>query len=121
MALRGAAMSTGTIRAIPLRFFPASRAAASNPGPTAAFDAGRPLARYTAGVSEEGVTDGGAADPSKDEWCGVRAGDVIAEKYVIVSLLGSGGFGAVFQAKHQTIGKLVAIKILRAELASDKH
>ncbi len=52
---------------------------------------------------------------------GVKPGDVFAAKYEIVSKLGSGGMGAVFLARHREIGKLVAIKILRADLAKDRQ
>jgi serine/threonine-protein kinase len=39
-------------------------------------------------------------------------GQTIADKYEIRSVLGSGGMGTVFEAKHKAIGRLVAIKIL---------
>ncbi len=39
--------------------------------------------------------------------------------YEIVSLLGSGGMGDVYRAKDHKLGRDVAIKVLREELASD--
>ncbi len=39
-------------------------------------------------------------------------GQTIADKYEIRSVLGSGGMGTVFEARHKAIGRLVAIKIL---------
>ncbi|MCA9016593.1 MAG: hypothetical protein KDA77_14775, partial [Planctomycetaceae bacterium] len=56
--------------------------------------------------------------PSADKaaaWIGRRLG-----KYLITGLLGQGGMGVVYQAHDSTIERDVAIKLLPAELASDK-
>jgi tRNA A-37 threonylcarbamoyl transferase component Bud32 len=45
-------------------------------------------------------------------------GEVI-NNYVIKSLLGEGGMGAVYLAEHPFIGRRAAIKVLRRELAQD--
>lgn len=45
---------------------------------------------------------------------GQRIGD-----YEIVARLGTGGMGAVFEAKHPVIGKRVAVKVLHPAFASD--
>ncbi|MCC6999492.1 MAG: protein kinase [Deltaproteobacteria bacterium] len=39
--------------------------------------------------------------------------------YVVLSKLGEGGMGTVYQAEHPGIGRRVAIKVLRAHLAGD--
>lgn len=44
-----------------------------------------------------------------------RPGDMIAGKYVLERLLGQGGMGAVFAAKHIKLSKAVAIKIMLAD------
>lgn len=49
----------------------------------------------------------------------VRAGDVIAEKYVIDKVLGAGGMGVVVAATHVDLGQRVAIKFLHGEAAKD--
>ena len=41
-----------------------------------------------------------------------RPGDVVAERYQIESVLGEGGFAAVFRAHDQRVGQPVAIKVL---------
>jgi eukaryotic-like serine/threonine-protein kinase len=48
-------------------------------------------------------------------------GEVIAGKYEMIGLIGSGGMGYVVSARHIELGELVAIKFLRAEaLAYDE-
>ena len=42
-------------------------------------------------------------------------GDVIASKYEVTGLLGSGGMGYVISARHIELGEMVALKFLRPE------
>jgi serine/threonine protein kinase len=44
-------------------------------------------------------------------------GTIIGGRFEIVRLIGQGGMGAVFEARHQTLPRKFAIKILRPELA----
>jgi serine/threonine-protein kinase len=53
----------------------------------------------------------GAADP--------LVGQVVADRYRIVSLLGRGGMGVVYKVEHSHIGKMMAMKLLSGELARD--
>ncbi len=50
-----------------------------------------------------------------------KPGDVIADKYVVESVLGEGGMGAVFAATHKITGKRVALKWMHKELARDQE
>jgi serine/threonine-protein kinase len=43
---------------------------------------------------------------------------VVAEKYHVVTLLGSGGMGAVYEALHAGTGRRVAVKLLKHEVAT---
>jgi eukaryotic-like serine/threonine-protein kinase len=46
-------------------------------------------------------------------------GEVLAGKYRIERVLGQGGMGVVMAATHLTLGKLVALKLMRSDLAVD--
>jgi serine/threonine-protein kinase len=46
-------------------------------------------------------------------------GQVIADRYRILTQLGRGGMGVVYQVEHVHIGKLMAMKLLSGELARD--
>ncbi len=46
-------------------------------------------------------------------------GQVIADRYRVLALLGEGGMGAVFKAEHTRMGKVLALKLLRGSFARD--
>ncbi len=49
----------------------------------------------------------------------IRLGDILEGKYEIEGTLGEGAMGVVFSARHRGLGKRVAIKTLRPEIARD--
>lgn len=51
---------------------------------------------------------------------GSLTGEVVAGKYEILELIGSGGFGSVYKAKHLTLNKTVALKVLHSDYVEDK-
>ncbi len=52
-----------------------------------------------------------AADP--------RIGEILQERYCIVSKLGEGGMGSIYEAEHQLIGRRVAVKCLHKKYTGD--
>lgn len=59
-----------------------------------------------------------AAEQSKLEGLPLP-GEVLLGKYRLERVLGAGGMGAVFSAKHLALGQRVAIKFLRGQAATD--
>jgi serine/threonine protein kinase len=54
-----------------------------------------------------------------DRPLGAAPGDILGGRYELQRLLGVGGTGAVFEAKHTTIGRVVALKLLLPEIAAN--
>jgi serine/threonine-protein kinase len=50
-----------------------------------------------------------------------RVGETVGGRYQIVGLLGQGGIGVVYEARHTLIGRRFAIKFLRPEHARDRE
>src|SRR5262249_23113478 len=48
-------------------------------------------------------------------------GTVFSDRYKIVSVMGQGSLSVVYLAKHQLIDRMMAVKVLRANLAADQH
>ena len=46
-----------------------------------------------------------------------RIGELLGERYELVRLLGAGGMGAVYEARHRLIGRRFAVKLLHPEYA----
>ena len=51
----------------------------------------------------------------------MQIGEVIDGKYLLVRLIGEGGMGVVYEAKHTGIGRRVALKILHSRLSKNRE
>ncbi len=51
----------------------------------------------------------------------LQTGNLFAEKYILISRIGEGGYGQVWRAHHKAMGRDVAIKTLRPEAAEQEE
>ncbi len=59
-------------------------------------------------------------NPTADTLSGPWTGRVIDGRYRLVEKLGEGGMGTVYKVEHVRMGKVLALKVLRPDLAIDK-
>ncbi len=63
-------------------------------------------------MSDRGMAPTEMAEAARDP----RVGTVVGERYRILGRIGEGGMGAVFRAEHILMKKVVALKLLHAEM-----
>src|SRR5450631_829693 len=63
----------------------------------------------------------GEPSPSPDADASVAIGSVLDGRYRIDGVLGTGGMGRVYRGEHTSLGRIVAIKVLHADLGRNKE
>jgi tetratricopeptide (TPR) repeat protein len=84
--------------------------------------------------AESPTLDGGDLNRTIDNWSApvtfpspgeaaaageLQIGSLLANRYEIIAILGVGGMGTVYKARDQEVDRLVAVKVIRAELAGN--
>jgi serine/threonine protein kinase len=76
-------------------------------------DLNRTVDNWSAAATFPHPSDGGGATGE------LQPGSLLANRYEIITQLGIGGMGTVYKARDQEVDRLVAVKVIRPELAGN--
>ncbi len=71
--------------------------------------------------STRGMVGGGGGGDDEGGDGDSMLGRLLGGKYEVIALLGAGGFGAVYKAEQAPVGRIVAVKVIRANARDDSE
>ncbi len=102
-----------------------TKSAPTNVSGDATIISGSPARRspFSEGKAEEGKSgEGKSGEGANGPGAGgilLQIGTVLGSRYEILELLGEGGMGAVYKAADREVDRIVALKVIRPEMASN--
>jgi DNA-binding NarL/FixJ family response regulator len=82
--------------------------------------AGKMLRRQVAAELSDRALLASDVESDEEPFAELGIGSIFADKYKIEALVGRGGVGRVYKAKHLNIDRMVAIKVLLPQFANDR-
>ncbi len=73
----------------------------------------------TYSMSDLAVEQVPTPDPDGERGRGAKSGDVIGGRYICEGQLGRGGMGRVMRVRHQALGKVFALKLIKSTIATN--